>query len=179
MSFIKASSLVSSLSMGVLRRSWLPRWGLNLPFCLACSTMPWVGNTPQRFINDKVLKMFFVFTVLSEIRECLIYIPTNRCTITFVTAILFKLGVWSDFTHYMMRFSTIYSHGLIRVYHRNIIWVSWIGSHGLNNAKYGVTWKNVKKSAMLSFLPLPISFLSLAKPAVPYQPFNWSACLSV
>ena len=27
-------------------------------------------------------------------------------------------------------------------------------------------------------MPLPINLLSLAKPAVPYQPFHWSACLS-
>ena len=36
--------------------------------------------------------------------------------IAFVSAIVFRLEAWSDFMRYMMRFSTIDSHGLIKVH---------------------------------------------------------------
>ena len=74
---------------------------------------------PQLFLYDKV---YFSFSslILSNVCSSELRIAVY---IAFVSAIVFKFGAWSDFLHYMMQFSTIYSHGLIDEYHENIILV--------------------------------------------------------
>ena len=139
-----------------------------------------------------MIKCFFSLSslVLSNAWSSYLQISVN---ITFVSAIVFKLGALSDLMHfkYMMWFSTIYCHGLIEVYNQNVSVVQRIGSCGLNHVEscglnncWNLEW-NLKmlrnRWHLLDFcgyVAWPISLLSLAKPAVSYQTFRWSACLS-
>ena len=79
--------------------------------------MPWLGTSH----NDFLTSLYFLFFPLSSLIECLFIIAIKiTAHIAFVSTIVFKLGAWSDFMHYTTRFSTMYSHGQIKVDHQNI-----------------------------------------------------------
>ena len=86
--------------------------------------MPLLGTGCNGFLTIKCSIFFSLSSLISLNAWSYLRIAVY---ITFANAIIFKLGAWSDFMHYMIRFSMISSHGLIRVYHRNIILVLRIG----------------------------------------------------
>ena len=122
----QAPSSATSLS-GVFRRILgYPNgvWSHHV-FWLAHHALTW--NRSQQFLRDS---FFFVFL---HFPHSYYQMPVHQsyetlCTLLlFLRVLSFKLGARSDFKHYMMQFSTISSHGLIKVHHRNMISALRIG----------------------------------------------------